>query len=342
MKKIAVICGVIVSIQFAIPTAQAWDYTAHRAINELALGSLPADFPAFVKTPAARDRIGFLAGEPDRWRNTPEAALNHVNGPDHYLDWEQLADYGLTAATAAPLRYDFTVQLGLARAAHPEKFEPINPEKNKDHTRQLVGFLPWAMTENYAKLKSEFSYLKTFREHGGTPAEIANAQANIIYTMGVMGHYVGDASQPLHATKHHHGWVGANPDNYPTNSRFHAWIDGGYLHKIGGVKMELLAAKLKPAQHVGNPDEENGFFHAMMAYVAADNAEVTPIYKLERDHKLSPRDGNVDAEGENFIEARLIAGAEMLGGIWLSAWQDAPEDKFLQQELEKRGKASAK
>jgi hypothetical protein len=160
--------------------------------------------------------------------------------------------------------------------------------------------------------------------------------------MGVMGHYVGDASQPLHATKHHHGWVGANPENYPTNSRFHAWIDGGYLHKLGGVTAEALAARIKPAQHVGDLNEPDGFFRAMMAFVAADNTQVEPLYKLERDRKLSPRDGKVDAEGKAFIEARIIAGAQMLGGIWLSAWQDAPEDKFLQQELEKRAKAATK
>lgn len=323
-------------VMLAALRMQAWDYAAHRAINELALAALPTNFPAFVQTPAARDRIGFLAGEPDRWRNSPEMALSHASGPDHYFDWEQMADYGLTAATVAPFRYDFAVQLGLARAAHPEKFEPIDPAKNKDQTRELIGFLPWRMTEDYARLKSGFSYLKTFQQHGGTKEEIANAEANIIYVMGVMGHFVGDGSQPLHATKHHHGWVGANPDNYPTHSRFHAWIDGGYIQKSGALNVAELTKKLKSAKPVGNPAAADGFFRAMVAYVEAANRQVEPIYKLERDRKLSPRDGVVDAEGREFIEGLILAGAEMLAGIWLSAWQDAPEDKFLRTELEKR------
>jgi hypothetical protein len=327
---------VVAALLFVASRVQAWDYAAHRAINELALAALPTNFPAFTRTAAARDRIGFLAGEADRWRNSPEMALSHASGPDHYLDWEQLADYGLTAATVAPFRYDFAVQLGLARAAHPEKFEPINPDKNKDHTRELVGFLPWRMTEDYARLKSGFSYQKTFQQHGGTKEEIANAEANIIYVMGVMGHFVGDASQPLHATKHHHGWVGANPENYPTNSRFHSWIDGGYIQKSGGLDVAALTAKLKPPQPVGNPAVADSFFRAMMDYVAASNRQVEPLYKLERDRKLSPRDGVVDAEGREFIERRILVGAEMLAGIWLAAWQDAPEDKFLRTELEKR------
>ena len=114
------------------------------------------------------------------------------------------------------MRYDFVADIARARAAHPEKFPPIDPDKDADHTRELDGFLPWAITENYEKLKSGFSSLKAFQTHGGTPTEIANAQADIIYVMGVMGHYVGDGSQPLHTTVHFNGWVGDNPKGYTT------------------------------------------------------------------------------------------------------------------------------
>jgi len=48
--------------------ALAWDYEGHRLVNQLALASLPADFPGFVRAPATAERIAFLAGEPDRWR----------------------------------------------------------------------------------------------------------------------------------------------------------------------------------------------------------------------------------------------------------------------------------
>ena len=76
--------------------AAAWDYEGHHAINELALASLPADFGGFTLTPGLKTRIEFLAGEPDRWRNVADLPLKHVNGPDHYLDLEDLKLYGLT------------------------------------------------------------------------------------------------------------------------------------------------------------------------------------------------------------------------------------------------------
>ena len=38
--------------------------------------------------------------------------------------------------------------LDKTRAAHPKHFAPIKAEKDADHTRALVGFLPWAIVEN--------------------------------------------------------------------------------------------------------------------------------------------------------------------------------------------------
>src|SRR5258706_483832 len=77
------------------------------------------------------------------------------------------------------------------------------------------------------------------------------SQANVIYTMGVMGHFAGDASQPLHTTVHFNGWTGANPEHYTTTNKFHAWVDGGYIFKanVAGDLAEMKK-KLRPAQAV--------------------------------------------------------------------------------------------
>jgi len=325
----------------ALHTARAWDYEGHRTVNQLALAALPKDFPAFAKTPEGRERIAFLAGEPDRWRNMgDDLPLAHFNGPDHYLDLENLEDFGLTPQALPIFRYDFAATLALARAAHPEKFPPIDPLKNKDHTRELIGFAPWAITEYCGKLKSGFSYLKAFQDHGGTPEEIANAQQNILYVMGVMGHYVGDCSQPLHVTKHHHGWVGDNPHSYATNSSIHAWIDGGFFRKAGGIKIELLTGKIRPAKIVGDPTKPDDLFKQVMAYLQETYKQVEPLYQLDRDGKLQAESEKA-SEGRAFLEGRLVKGGQMLGDLWFSAWQQATEDKYLIRSLTERHAADA-
>ena len=62
-------------------TALTFDYEGHRTINQLALSCLTADYPAFVREPAVAERIAFLGGEPDRWRNSPDNTFKHWNGP---------------------------------------------------------------------------------------------------------------------------------------------------------------------------------------------------------------------------------------------------------------------
>jgi hypothetical protein len=338
--KIKIACLLGLSILLQLRTAAGWDYEGHRAVNQLALASLPKNFPAFALTPEARERITFLAGEPDRWRNSDELSLAQANGTDHYIDMEQLDDYGLTPQNLPAFRYDFAARLAVERATHSTKFAAIDPMKNRDHTRELMGFLPWAIVENEAKLRSCFSYLKAFQDHGGTPEEISNAQQNILYIMGVMGHYVGDGSQPLHATKHHHGWVGNNPHGYSTNFSFHAWIDGGFFRKMGGIKVETLAGKVRPAKIVGDPLQQGDLFKQVMAYLLETEKEVEPLYQLEKEHKLTPENEKAN-EGQAFLDAQLVKGGQMLGDLWFSAWQQATEDKYLIRTLNDRKAAAA-
>jgi hypothetical protein len=334
IRALALLCLGPFGSQFAF----AWDYEGHRLVNQLALESLPTNFPSFVRSPAAAERVAFLAGEPDRWRNTPDLPLKHVNEPDHYIDLEELELYGLKAESLPVFRSDFVAQLARVRSAHPQSFPAIDSSENRAHTRELVGLLPWAIAENQGKLKSSFSYLKAFQSGGGTPDEIANAQQNILYVMGVMGHYVGDSSQPLHTTIHHHGWVGANPLHYTTNHSFHSWIDGGYFRKTGGADLAQLRSKLRPAHLVtlGNqPAEPDHIFQAAVMFIQEQHKMLAPLYELEKTGKLTG-EGDTGLQGKPFLEGQILKAAQMLGDLWLSAWQQAPPDKFLLEQLAKR------
>jgi hypothetical protein len=335
--------AVFAAITLAAPFgASAWDYAGHRVVNQLAVASLPADFPAFAKTPEAAERIAFLAGEPDRWRNSQDLPLNHINKPDHYIDLEELELYGLKPESLPVFRYDFEEQLAIIRKENPGKFPEPDAYANRDHTRQMVGLLPWTIAENYSKLKSIFSYLKAFQEDGGRPEEIANAQANAIYVMGVMGHFVGDASQPLHTTIYFNGWVGENPHHYTTNHTFHGWIDGGFFARIGGTDVKALEAKLRPAHAVtinGRTAKPEEMFQVAMEFILEQNKLVEPLYQLEKDGKLTG-EGEKGLEGRGFLEGQLMKSGQLLGDIWYSAWQQAPPDTYLARELARRQSSS--
>ena len=99
------------------------------------------------------------------------------------------------------------------------------------------------------------------------------------YVMGVMGHYVGDATQPLHTTKHYNGWVGDNPEGYTTSRKIHSWIDGGFWTATGVPAVDDLKADLRSAE----PVQMNG------KVIRPEQLMRRHCYPLLRHHKCQRR-----------------------------------------------------
>ncbi len=324
----------LLALAGSLPALRAWDYEGHRAVNQIALATLPAEFPAFVRAPAAAERIAWLASEADRWRSAPDLPAVHVNAPDHYLDVEYLAQAGLDAATVSSFRYEFAVEFARGRAAHPQNFEPVDPAQNADRTREWAGFLPWTIAEYFGKLRGNFARLKVLGDMG-TPEEIAQTQASIVELMGIMGHFVGDAAQPLHTTKHHNGWVGDNPRGYTRWRGFHAWIDSGFINRAR-IDFSALPAQARPAALLplaGPAGGRDPVFGHVMDYLLRQHALVEPLYRMEQERRFRAENDPPDAEAVAFIQRQILAAGEMLGDLWLTAWRSAAPDNFLRGQL---------
>jgi len=322
---------------------RAWDAVGHGMVNQLALAALPADFPAYVKEPDAVARLSFLANVPDRWRNVDPWLKNP--GPswtDHFLDLEQLTYAGLDPLTVPSHRMEFAVAFAAGRAAHVDKFPRIDPARNVDQTRQWPGFSPWAMAEWTQKLRSAFAYLKAYEEAGGTPEEIANSRQDVIHAMGVLGHYVADASQPLHTTDNFNGWYSDNPNGYTKWNGIHSWVDGGFIAKAR-ITPDSLRPRIVPSEPLGylaRADGRDPIFVAVMDYLLAQHALVEPLYRMEKDGLLGNGDLPVTPEGRAFIEGQLLKGGQMLASLWITAWKSAPVDTYLLSQLARRQAAA--
>lgn len=341
------IAAVFALFVLLIPALRAWEYDGHRIVAQVALASLPADYPAFARTPENAARVAYLANVPDRWRNVdPWLKQSGSSWLDHYINFEQLTDAGLDPRTVPSLRLDFAAMFTAGRAANAEKFPAIDPAKNSGHTNEWPGFSAWAIADWYNKLRSAFGSLKAFEDVGGTPEEIANAQADVVYTMGIISHYIGDGAQPLHTTIHHNGWVGANPKGYTTWTGFHAWIDGkddGGIIAKAGIKLAGIAPRATPVQPFEfglRADGRDPYFVAVMDYLLAQHAKVEPLYALEKAGLLANGDRPVAAEGRAFIEGQLLTGGQMLARTWVTAWKTAPVDTYLRTQLARRQAAA--
>ena len=141
---------------------------------------------------------------------------------------------------------------------------------------------------------------------------------------------------------YHHGWTtNGNPNHYTTSFGFHAWVDGGFFYKTGGIDFKKLTAQTRPAQKIPAADAPDGIFQTAVAFIVEANKLVEPLYRLDRDGELSDKE-NRGAEGRAFLEGQLMKSGRFLGNLWLTAWLTAPEDTHLERELQNRGRVPEK
>ncbi len=312
----AAVAGVLISaIGVSFRPALAWNAHGHRLITLLALDALPAEAPEWLRDSAVRARAAYQSNEADRWRGTRIDPIGQENKPDHFLDVELLEQFGLTLETTPPLRYDYLRAMAVSKHLHPEKVDPHDAERDSDHSKEWPGFLPHAIAEHYAKLISAFNTVRILEslKEPARSEQLEMARANAIYHMGMLSHFVGDAAQPLHTTRHYNGWTGGNPKGYTTSNRFHSEIDGGVLRRHRITYASMKAAGGVTCREINGRQPWND----IIAHIRRSFDQMEPLYALEKSGELN------EAKGMAFIEQRLADGASMLSGMIWAAWRQA-------------------
>ncbi len=312
----------LIALMASAGTALGWSAHGHRTITYLALEGLPIEMPEFVRDASIRARIADNSNEPDRWRGMQLHTLGHQNGLDHYIDIEDLAQFGLTLETVSPFRYEYMRDMAVAMHVHPENVKPVDPSQDAEKTKQWPGFLPHAILEHFNKLKIAFNTYRILLALND-PAradQLATAKENCIYEMGIISHFVGDTSQPLHTTTHHHGWVGDNPGGYTTDRGIHAYIDGAVVD-LHAITVESLRPLMKYEVKVDGKDP----WQDTLVYIKRSHAQVEPLYKLEKDKTLAKE------AGKKMIEERLADAAATLSAYYAAAWASSePSERDIQ------------
>ena len=277
-----------------IQPAFGWGSDGHMLINRLAGAALPADVPAFLRTPAALDALEYYGPEPDRWRSPAEPELNAAQAPEHFIDLEW-------ADLVGPLprrRYDFIRALAAAQPAHPDI--PLTPEK--------VGLQPYVTDEIFERLESAF---RDYRVLVAAKQDSKPSEAEIVFLAGWLGHYVGDGSQPMHTTIQYNGWTGPNPHGYTTEHRIHALFETAFVHaNVKPADVQPLVAAVKPVVL-------KDVFADYLDYLRHSNTLVEQTYQLEKQGAFA---GAGTPQGKAFVDQQLAAGAIELRDMIYTAW----------------------
>lgn len=283
---------IVLEAALVAQSSLGWGNVGHVEVNTVAARKMPPEMPAFIRQ--AADRMGYLGPEPDRWRSTLEISLKNAQEPDHFLDMEMIEGLG----PLPPGRYDFYRLLYDKRAATKDNPDAYLPER--------VGLQPYITMEVFGRLKAAFrEYEQLRREHDPTQ----QAEQNIVFYAGWLGHYVADGSQPLHTTIKYDGWVGPNPNGYCTEHGIHAEFESDFVSR--NIKAQDFAGMVHEAVAFKNPFED------YLNYLRQSNALVEKIYQLDK------AGGFKDAgspEAVAFTRERLAAGAQMLLNLCYTAW----------------------
>ena len=284
--------------------AWAWGASGHRIIGRLAVATLPAELPAFLHEPAATLAVGELAREPDRWKDSGRTH-DADRDPGHFLD---LGDDGKVLGGPA------LAALPVTREGYDSDLRVVGADSWRG------GYLPYSIIDGWQQLAKDFAYWRVDRAAAKRVADGAHRawlaadadrrEALILRDLGVLGHYVGDGSQPLHVSVHFNGWgSGPNPESF-TQDRIHATFEGALVRRY--ISESEVKAAMAPYR-----DCHCSIERRTAQYLAATNGEVNRLYRLQ---KAGDFVGG-EARGRAFTAQRLAAGADELRDLIIDAWR---------------------
>jgi hypothetical protein len=280
--------------------AAAWWVKGHGVIAEAAVARLPDEVPAFFR--ASGKEIGYLAGEPDRWKNRQTPFLRAAEYSDHFIDLEDYKDNEL------PMDRFKAAELVTRLGGKPEK----------------AGLLPYALMENFDRLTIAFYDYRQLVEkerklviagENARPEDKLSAAVErkaielkcVVYA-GWLAHYAGDSSMPLHMTIDYDGRVAMkDADGKKLQQGIHAKIDG--FPEKNGFTPEEIARTVEP--------------QVIYADEAKANAEVWKRVQstIKESYTHINRCYDLDAESRKFIMERCQFGAQFLADLYLTAWK---------------------
>ncbi|MGC1191051.1 MAG: zinc dependent phospholipase C family protein [Candidatus Binatus sp.] len=255
-------------ILFACAPAFAWDSVTHREITYLAIRALP---PSPLKDLFLRNarQLQYFAVQPDVIRVKYGDESEKIR---HYIDLEI---YGSDPFEA----------LVPDRAAMVKRFgEP---------TLLRSGTLPWTIVDFSDGFEQEWSR--------GDCHEL-------LRLAGFLAHYVGDASQPLHTTKHYDGYEG----DRGVHARVERTVD---------IDIRQVSSAAEPQIHL---IEIDSVWQTAIAEIRDSNSHIQELLQDDRAaRQSSDYNAALMSRAQPMIAGQIARAASVLASIWIYEWKRA-------------------
>ena len=277
MRKASLVAAALLVASLVPASASAWGFVAHRYIMGRAIDLLPPELKPFYEH--YRDEIVIRATDPDLWRN-----VGWEDEPNHFMNFG-VREFGEYPFTALPREYGAAI------------------EKFGTSTLKRDGLLPWRESEEFGNLRRSFEGFKQGAYY---------SPSDVVLFSGVMGHYIQDASQPLHATNNYDGQLTGN-------TGVHARFESGLIERFQS-RLNVVPAAPSP---ITTPRDYA--FDALLA----SYQQVDPILKADKE-AAAGKDTYDDDYFEKFftkvkpiLERRLADSITATASLIIGAWEQA-------------------
>jgi hypothetical protein len=277
MKGRALVAAIAIAASLVPATASAWGFAGHRFIMARAIELLPQELKPFFDH--YRDEIVVRAVDPDLWRN-----VGWEDDPNHFMDFG-VREYGDYPFTALPRDYDKAL----------EKFGMATIRGN--------GTLPWRVQEMFGSLRRAFEGFERGSLYG---------PSDVVLFSAVLGHYIQDAHQPLHATNNHDGQLTGN-------NGIHARFERDLVEKFQS------RLHIKPAEPAAITNPRDFAFDTLLA----SNQLLNGIIKADSDAVRGKDEYDADyfekfmAGAQPVLEKRLADAITATAALIIGAWEAA-------------------
>ena len=266
--------------------ARAWWPQGHSIIAAGAVRALPNEVPIWFR--AGAGQIAHDAQDPDLQKDRTLAIMTEREYPQHFFDWELVGMEKLPPTRRA--FYADCAQRG------------VNPFD--------VGELPYAIAEWTQRLTMDFAEARKY------PSD-AYVQSKALVTAGILSHYSGDATMPLHVTNDFDGRV--KPDGTSPKTGIHARVDS-LIEKLNLTPQQLAQNQtIEPI-----PD----LLPSIEAQMRETYSHVGQTYGLENQLPLETGDYKPTPAVQAFALERGRTAARFTAQLFLTAWRDSANIKL--------------
>lgn len=331
---------ILTSLIFLFPSpAFSWGETGHDIVARVAVRLVGERAPEALAKPFLKKEhmMGHLANVPDIvWRSMDKKVAN-LNGPTHFVDFEYL-QANTSQIDPVRLPHDLNTYQEMLRSNCQAHKDDCAPGKSEAQKLSKTGTAPLRVGQLASLMRAALAEGKDAPRKpgkGGKDSRFEERINDALLYAGLLAHFVGDLTNPLHTAKDYDGWErrAGGLHEYFESDVVNA-CDLVLIHDVFVEARDQHPFEKAEAKYVPKAEDRRDAITSAWVLVADSQSHLKDLFELDRKASLledskskthakrkAPREARDAYQG--FVTKRLALAADALATVWTREWEAA-------------------